>query len=166
METENNNLLTLLRNKALLIVVAVIVIAILIVLAAVLPKKEKSTDTSSNLVEDVFDEASDDSFSDNLSANLLANVVESGKGEAVFVLSAKKDSIVREIQLYNPHKNSWVVIYDGYKSVSQTPVEVYRAQLAAIDYSKVQVRALDNFYFFEQIISVPSGGSLTVNLEI
>ena len=97
----------------------------------------------------------------------ISALVESGKGEVVFVVSsAKSDVIVREIQLHNPHKNSWVVAYDGYKPVFRIPIEVFRTRLAAINYDMVQVRTLDSFYPIPREVMVKDGDSIAVNLEL
>lgn len=97
--------------------------------------------------------------------NVLTSIT-SGKGELTFVVSAKTGSIVREIQLYNPYKGSWIIIYDGYKTVGETPVEVFKAGLAAMTYSKVQVRTLDRFFTFDRPTIVTSGITDTVILHL
>lgn len=64
---------------------------------------------------------------------------EVGKGEVIFIGSAKKPVAVRQIQLFNPFKQSWVLVYDGYREISPAPMEVFKARLGALTYTKVQV---------------------------
>lgn len=98
----------------------------------------------------------------------VLGIIPEGRGELTFMVSAKASgTIVREIQLYNPLKDSWVIVYDGYKTLSETPTEVFRAGLAAMTYSKVQVRTLDRFFAFDRPITVVSGVAdmVVLNLE-
>lgn len=151
------------KNKPYLVWVVLFLIIILIIIATKsgLKTTKQDVDSSQNLT--FTEEENIPSSNQEQVANTL-NAVGDGRGEAVFVLSSKTDNIIREIQLHNPYKDSWVVAYDGYKSVSQVPVEVFRASLAAIDYDKIQVRTLDGFYPFEGAV-ITSGKSIIINLD-
>lgn len=103
----------------------------------------------------------------NTAAIITPIVTEAGRGEIVFILSSKSGAAtVREIHLHNPHKDSWILAYDGYKTISTEPTEVYRTTLAAIEYDQMQVRTLDNFFTINNPVKIKGGESVEVKLEI
>ena len=98
-----------------------------------------------------------------------ASVVESfgvGRGEVVFSVSSKTKTFLREIQLFNPHKNSWIVVYDGYREVSNTPTEINRVTLSSIKFTKVLVRTMDDAFSFDREVDVKEGSSLNFVIEL
>ena len=99
-----------------------------------------------------------------------ASVVEAlipATGEVVLLASSKKDTILREIHFYNPYTKSWLLVYDGYKSISQNPSEVYRVVLnSALKFTKVRARTLDDMRDFEKEVEIKSGSSVNVLLEL
>lgn len=151
------------KNKSYLVWVILFLIIVLVIMASNtgLETAKEDVDSSSNLT--LTEEEGALASNQEQTASVL-NAVGVGKGEVVFILSSKVGAIVREIQLHNPYKDTWVVVYDGYKSISDIPTEVFRASLAAIAYDKIQVRTLDNFYPLEGM-SVSAGQSITVNLD-
>ena len=151
------------KNKSYLVWVVLLLIIVLIIMTATTGLETTKQDVDSSQSLTLIKEEDVSSDNQEQTANVL-NIVSAGKGEVVFILSSKTNAIVREIQLHNPYKDSWVVVYDGYKSISDIPVEVFRAGLAAIAYDKIQIRTLDNFYSLEGVI-VPDGQSITVNLD-
>ena len=77
------------------------------------------------------------------SASMVESVMSEGKGDVMFVVSSSSGVIVREISVYNPFKDSWVLVYDGYKSVGAgQAVEIFKASLAPLTYDRVKVRTL------------------------
>ncbi len=156
------------KNKTLLTYVAMGLVVVVVLVGGVMSKYFTETPHETEKM------ATETTSAENL-ANTVAtitpiaesNMIEVGRGEAVFVLSSKSGSaIVREIHLHNPTKDSWVLAYDGYKTISTEPVEVYRAKLAAIEYDKIQVRTLDNFFTINNLVSIKSGDSVKVELGI
>lgn len=167
---QNNNLTNWLeKNKTLLTYVAMGLVVVVVLVGGVISRYSIETPHESEV-------ATETTNTEN-TANTLATitpiiaeaekVIEAGRGEVVFVLSSSAGSaIVREIHLHNPQKDSWVLAYDGYKTISTEPVEVFRAKLAAIQYNQVQVRTLDNFFTLNSPVSVRSGESVVVELGI
>lgn len=88
--------------------------------------------------------------SENMDKDQGASVVETmagamvnEKGEAVFSVSSPVGVVVREVSIHNPFKDSWVLIYDGYKFVGAgQAVEIFKTSLAALTYDQVMVRVL------------------------
>jgi len=105
---------------------------------------------------------------DNEPVQITANAMEAlaGKGEVVFSISSQADDVVREILLHNPHKDSWVQVYDGYRSVTAEPVEVYRVTLSPITFDKVRVRTINNLKDFDKEVNVQGDSSLNIVLEL
>lgn len=104
---------------------------------------------------------------DNSKSASLLNAVSAGKGEVVFKVSSYESSVLREIFVYNPFKNSWIQVYDGYRELTSNPQEVIRVNLASMKYNKVRVRTLENYYGeIEKEIDVKENNSTEVNLEL
>lgn len=97
-------------------------------------------------------------------ANLSTALV--GKGEVIFSVSSKVDDVVREIFLHNPQKDSWLPVYDGYRSVTSAPVEVYRVNLSPIKFDKVRVRTLKKSKDLNQEVEVKVDSSVNVVIEL
>ena len=156
------------KNNQALLTTAIILVVVFLMAGIVIWNRMEEGRVAEETMENVFDTVAPSlSTENNVSQTaVISAMVESGKGEVVFMVSAKKDAIIREIQLHNPHKNSWVVVYDGYKPVFRIPVEVFRARLTAINYDMIQVRTLDSFYPFFKEVLVQDGKTITVNLDL
>lgn len=103
------------------------------------------------------------------SSDKQANVLEafSGpSGELVLSVSSKTDDVLREIYLYNPHTESWLLVYDGYKSLTNSSSEVYRVVLDPIKFTKVRVRTLDDMIDLDKEVEIKSGSSVNVSLDL
>lgn len=105
---------------------------------------------------------------DNEPIQITANVSAAlaGKGEVVFSVSSKEDDVVREIFLHNPAKDSWLQVYDGYRSVTAAPVEVYKVTLSPVKFDKVRVRTLNTAKDLDQAVEVKSDSSVNVVIEL
>ena len=105
---------------------------------------------------------------ENEPIQITANVSAAleGVGEVVFSISAKEDDVIREISLHNPYKNSWLQVYDGYRSVTASPVEVYRVNLSPIKFDKVQVRTVKDLKVFDKEVEIKDGASTNILLEL
>ncbi|MEK7114927.1 MAG: hypothetical protein AAB847_01020 [Patescibacteria group bacterium] len=149
------------KNKTLLTYIIMgTVVAIVLVGGTLSRYSEETPNEMEKVVTDTAQVA-------NTAAIITPIVAEAGRGEVVFMLSSKSGgAVVREIHLHNPYKDSWVLAYDGYKTVSTELTEVYRTNLAAITYDKAQVRTLDNFFVIENPVKIMSEESTIVNLEI
>lgn len=165
---EQNNLTSWVeKNKTLLTYVAMAVVIVVVLVGGTVSKYSIETPHESEQVaqEQVIQENVNQVA--NTAATITPITIEAGRGEVVFILSSQDGSkIVREIHLHNPHKDSWVLAYDGYKTISTEPTEVYRATLAAITYDRAQIRTLDNFFTIENPVQVKDGDSIKVELEI
>ena len=95
----------------------------------------------------------------------VSNIV-AGTGEVVFNVSSRKDTVIREIFLHNPYKNSWLQVYDGYRNIGNTPSVVYRLNLLPIKYDKIRVRTLEEVRDLEQEVDITDGASTNVFLEL
>jgi|SRR3989344_2314838 len=167
---EQNTLISWLeKNKTLLTYVAMGLVVVIVLVGGVTSKyftetphetEKVATETTTNTETVANTSATITPLSEN-------KTIEVGRGEVVFILSSKSGSaIVREIHLHNPLKDSWVLAYDGYKTISTEPVEVFRVNLAAIEYDQVQIRTLDNFFTINNPVSVKSSESTKVELGI
>ncbi len=159
------------KNKTLLTYFAMGLVVMIVLVGGVLSKYSTETPHESEQVATETSQNTTNQEGANQVANTSAVIspitTDAGRGEVVFMLSSKNGSaIVREIQLHNPLKDSWVLAYDGYKTISTEPVEVYRTNLAAITYDRVQVRTLDNFFTIETPVHINSGASVQVELGI
>lgn len=102
-------------------------------------------------------------------SNNQANVLEafSGpSGELVLSVSSKNNGVLREVYLYNPHTKSWLLVYDGYRSLSESLSEIYRVVLDPIKFTKVRVRTLDDMVDLDKEVEIKSGSSVNVSLEL
>ena len=95
----------------------------------------------------------------------VSAIVE-GKGEVVFTLSSRKGTVVREIFLHNPYKNSWLQVYEGYRDIGNTPTVVYRLNLLPIKFDKVRVRTLEDVKDLDQEVDVKDSASTNVVIEL
>lgn len=90
---------------------------------------------------------------------------EIGAGEVIFTGSAKQNAIVRQINLFNPFKQNWVLVYDGYKEISSAPMEIFRARLAAITYTKAQLVTVGGAIDINKELTVKKDGTVTFPIE-
>lgn len=87
-------------------------------------------------------------------------------GELVFSVSSKTSDVLREIYLYNPNIKSWLLVYDGYKSLNSAPSEVYRVVLDPVQFTKVRLRTISDMVDLDKVVEVKSGSSVGVLLEL
>lgn len=161
---EQNNLTSWIeKNKTLLTYMAMAVVVMVVLVGGIVSKYSIETPYESEQLATGIETIQ----VANTSATITPIQMEVNRGEVVFILSSQDGSkIVREIHLHNPHKDSWVLAYDGYKTISTEPTEVYRAMLAAIEYDQVQVRTLDNFFTISNPVKVMNGESIKAELSI
>lgn len=96
----------------------------------------------------------------------VLNIFEAGKGEVKFVVSADTATVLRELFVRNPFKNSWILVYDGYRELSSEPQEIIRVNLASMTYDEIRARTLDNDIAIQKSIEAKEGRSVTVTLEL
>lgn len=101
-------------------------------------------------------------------ALLESQAASIGKGEVIFTAktSTGKLSTLEEISVHNPHKSSWITVYQGNKLVSSLPIEIFKVTLAAITYDKIRVKLSGVTAELNQKIETKSGGLTTVDLNL
>ena len=116
-----------------------------------------------------------DGDEDEVTTGVVEEVVEPGKGLVTFGVAASLSSgvrlpsgipqpslVVREVAVHNSHKDSWVVVYDGFRQINLVELQstkvgqdLITVSLAALKYDGVRLRLID-------MVEVAGSGDQTI----